>query len=274
VPQLLPTADGVTLSVNVEGPAKANSDEPPLVLIHGWSMSGRFFRRQLPDLAARRTVIVPDLRGHGHSEKVLHGHTVPTYASDLAAILAGLGVERPVLVGWSMGAMVAYEFLRQGGPGSVSGIVIVDQPPSDFAWPGYEFGGFTAEGLLEMSEQVQTDQAGVASEFAQLMLRDPDPDTVAWMTSEILQVPPAIASAILLDQTLRDYRDLLPHIEVPALVLFGEDDKLTSPRAGWYIAEAIPAAKLKTFPNSSHCPFWEEAAAFNHAVESFLDELG
>ena len=105
------------------------------------------------------------------------------------------------------------------------------------------------------------------------MLHEPVPDTVAWMTSEILQVPPAIASAILVDQTLRDYRDFLPQIEVPALVLFGEDDKLTSPRAGQYIAGAIPGARLQTFPNSSHCPFWEEAGAFNHAVESFLDDL-
>ena len=273
MPQLLRTADGATLSVHIEGPAQAETDGPPVVLIHGWSMSGQFFRRQLPDLAARRKVIVPDLRGHGRSEKVLHGHTVPTYANDLAAILAVLGVERPVLVGWSMGAMVAYEFLRQSGPRSLSGIVIVDQPPSDFAWPGYEFGGFTADGLLEMNEQIQTNHAGLVSEFAQLMVHEPDPDTVAWMTTEILQVPPAIASAILVGQTLRDFRDFPPQIEVPALVLFGEDDMLTSPRAGQYIAAAIPKARLQTFPNSSHCPFWEEAPAFNQAVESFLDDL-
>jgi non-heme chloroperoxidase len=124
-----------------------------------------------------------------------------------------------------------------------------------------------------MSEQAQTDQAGLVSEFAQLMVQEPDPDTVAWMTSEILQVPPAVASAILVDQTLRDHCDFLPQIEVPALVLFGEDDKLTSPRAGQYIAAAIPKARLQTFPNSSHCPFWEEAATFNQAVESFLDDL-
>ncbi len=274
MPQLLPAADGVSLSVDVEGPALAEGNGPPLVLVHGWSMSGRFFRRQLPDLAASRQVIVPDLRGHGRSEKVLHGHTVPTYAADLTAILAGLGVERPVLVGWSMGAMVGYEFLRRNGPRSLSGIVIVDQPPSDFAWEGYEFGGFTLAALGEMCEQIQTDQAGLVAEFVQLMLHQPDSDTVGWMTAEILQVPPAIAGAILVDQTLRDYRDFLPQIQVPALVLFGEDDKLTSPRAGEYIAASIPQAKLRTFANSSHCPFWEEADGFNRAVSEFADGLG
>ncbi len=273
MPQLLRTADGVSLSVHVEGPAQAEGSGPPVVLVHGWSMSGRFFRRQLPDLAASRQVIVPDLRGHGRSEKVLHGHTVPTYAADLAAILAGLGIERPVMVGWSMGAMVAYEFLRQNGPRSLSGVVIVDQPPSDFAWEGYEFGAITLAALREMCEQIQTGQAGLVSEFVQLMLHQPDADTVAWMRAEILQVPPAIAGAILVDQTLRDYREFLPQIQVPALVLFGEDDKLTSPRAGQYIADSIPQATLHTFPNSSHCPFWEEAGRFNRAVTEFADEL-
>jgi non-heme chloroperoxidase len=50
--------------------------------------------------------------------------------------------------------------------------------------------------------------------------------------------------------------------------------ELTSPRAGQYIADSIPRAELDTFPNSSHCPFWEEAGRFNRAVTQFADELG
>jgi non-heme chloroperoxidase len=63
-------------------------------------MSGRFFQRQLARFAATHRVIVPDLRGHGRSEKVNHGHTVPRYAADLHAILSQLSVRRPLLVGW------------------------------------------------------------------------------------------------------------------------------------------------------------------------------
>lgn len=260
-------ADGVTFSVETAGSG------PPLVFIHGWSMSGRFFRRQLAGLSGRFGVIVPDLRGHGASEKVLHGHTVPNYASDLHAILAELSVRRPVLVGWSMGAMVGYEYLRAYGSAEVAGLVIVDQPPSDFAWEGYEFGVFTMAALRDMNEQLQLDQAAVVNEFTHLMLHKPDEQTLEWMAAEILQVPPAIASTILLDQTLRDYRDFLPQIDVPALVLFGEDDKLTSPRAGEYIAGRIPGGRLQTFGSSSHCPFWEESEAFNEAVAAFAAEL-
>ena len=190
----------------------------PVVFIHGWSMSGRFFQRQLAYFAGTHRVIIPDLRGHGRSEKTTRGHTVPNYAADLHAILAGLSVERPVLVGWSMGAMVGYEYLRAFGPDSVAGLVIVDQPPSDFAWDGYE-------------------------------------------------------SGVIPRDALRDYREFLPQIGVPTLVLFGEDDKLTSPKAGRYIADRVPGARLQTFPGSSHCPFWEEADAFNQAVAAFAAEV-
>jgi non-heme chloroperoxidase len=257
----------VTFSVDAAGSG------PPVVFIHGWSMSGRFFGRQVAGLSDRFEVVVPDLRGHGASEKVLHGHTVPQYASDLHALATSLSVQRPVLVGWSMGAMVGYEYLRAYGRDEVAGLVIVDQPPSDFAWEGYEFGVFTMDALREMNEQLQLDQAAVVDEFVRLMVHKPDEETLAWMAAEILRVPPVIASTILLDQTLRDYRDFLPQIDVPALVLFGEDDKLTSPRAGAYIAERIPGSRLQTFASSSHCPFWEESEAFNDAVAAFVAEV-
>jgi non-heme chloroperoxidase len=257
----------VTFSVETAGSGQ------PIVLIHGWSMSGRFFQRQVPELSASFQVVVPDLRGHGASEKVLHGHTVPQYAADLHAILAELSVQRPVLVGWSMGAMVGYEYLSAYGSDSVAGLVVVDQPPSDFGWEGYEFGVFTMDELRDMNEQLQLDQAAVVDEFTRLMLHEPDAETQKWMAAEILQVPPVIASTILLDQTLRDYREFLPQIDVPTLVLFGEDDKLTSPRAGVYIADRIPGGRLQTFPASSHCPFWEESQAFNEAVAAFAAEL-
>jgi pimeloyl-ACP methyl ester carboxylesterase len=50
--------------------------------------------------------------------------------------------------------------------------------------------------------------------------------------------------------------------------------ELTSPRTGQFIADSILRAKLDTFPNSSHCPFWEEAGRFKRAVTQFADELG
>ncbi|MHB1929778.1 MAG: alpha/beta fold hydrolase [Acidimicrobiales bacterium] len=246
---------------------------PPVVLLHGVMMSGRFFERQLGGGLAGHRVIVPDFRGHGRSSKVLSGHTVANYARDLSRLLQDRGVERPVLVGWSMGAMVVYEYLKTYGAQSVRGIVIVDQPPSDFAWEDYAFGVLTPQALAEMIEGLQLDQAAVAAEFAQLMQHEPSEDVTAWMVDEILRVPAAVASTILADQTLQDYRPLLPTIDCPTLVMFGRDPKLTPPEAGAWIAERIPGARLEVFESSSHCPFHEEAERFNAVLGAWVDDL-
>lgn len=244
----------------------------PLVFLHGVMMSGRFFDRQLgafPD----HHVVVPDLRGHGDSEKVLSGHTVANYARDLHALLEAMAPSRrPILVGWSMGAMVAWEYLKAFGAASARGLVVVDQPPSDFAWPGWEFGALPLEALRDMVEAIQTDRRPVLEEFQTLMVHTPGAGQ-EWMVGEMEKLPPAVATSILCNQTFQDYRPLLPELHLPTLVCFGADDKLTSPRAGAYIAERMPTARLEVFEHSSHMPFYEEAEAFNRAVAAFARAL-
>lgn len=245
----------------------------PIVFIHGVMMSGRFFERQIAALPRQFRVVVPDLRGHGMSEKVLRGHTVGNYAQDLNSLFEEIVIRRPVLVGWSMGAMVVYEFLKAFGCDAVSGIVIVDQPPSDFAWPGYPYGVLTPLALGDMVEGLQLDQRAVAEEFAELMQHRPDGQVSQWMVDEILRVPPVIASTILVNQTLRDYRDFLPTITCPTQVAFGRDSKLTPPEAGEYISSVVPGASFRIFEESSHCPFYEEAGEFNTMLEDFVGRV-
>jgi non-heme chloroperoxidase len=262
------TVRGVELNVRDAGQGR------PVVFLHGVMCSGAFFQPQLERAAGGAwRAIVPDFRGHGDSEKVLEGHTVPNYADDIRALMESMGVERPVLVGWSMGAMVAFEYLRQHGKAGVAALVIVDQPPSDFAWDGYDFSMFTAEVLAHTVAAVQMDPTAVATEFAELMLHAPTPDIVARFVEELIKPPPAVATSILVDQTFRDYREFLPEIAVPTLVAFGGDDKATNPAAGKWMADRIREARLEIFEASSHCPFFEEPEAFNRVLEEFLGTL-
>ncbi len=257
------TVNGAELSFRDEGSGH------PLLLLHGWSMSGRFFERQMQPFAAQYRVVVPDFRGHGESEKVLRGHTVEQYAADVLALAEALGIERPIIVGWSMGAMVAYEYLKLVGDGGAAGLVVVDQGPSDFIWPDYPEGVFSAQDLADGNKQLQTDQAALAMEFVGLMLHEPDAETATWMVNEMLKCPPAIAGSILLDQTIRDDRATIGGLRLPTLVVFGEDPKLNNPSAGKWISDQVPGSVFEVVADSSHCPFYERADHFNALVARF-----
>lgn len=259
--------NGTTLEVLDRGEGR------PLVFIHGLMCSGLFFARQVDHFADRYRVIVPDLRGHGESDKPPSRHTVAAYAEDMHALFTELEVERPVVVGWSMGSMIAYELLKSHGSDSVAGLVIVDQPPSDFAWPDYEFGFFTPEVLDQTLEELQTNSAALIEMLAGLMLHDPAADELGWIRVEMQKVPEAIAATILVSQTLKDYRAFLPEIQVPTLVAFGTDPKLSSPDAGAYIADRVAKAKLELFEASSHAPFLEEPDRFNMVLADFVESL-
>lgn len=282
------SVNGVQLSVT-DVPQRIPSPVPtcPIVFIHGVWTSKKFFQNQIIPCSKLHRVITFDLRGHGNSEKTTSGIDVATFAQDLQALLQKLSVNRPVLVGWSMGAMVIWEYLKQwtNSPDimaqNVAGAVFVDQAPSDFKWPGYDYGVFTGADLSGAVMATLTDQVGIASFLVAEMLELADPSdpssynraTFDWMLEEVLKVPKNIAATILVDQTLRDYRDFLPNIVIPTSLIFADDQKLTDPDTGPYMKGLIPGSALNTFQDSAHALIYEQASKFNQVLLSFVGGL-
>lgn len=85
----------------------------PLLLLHGWPVSAAMWRRVIPNLAERHTVIAPDLRGSGYSDKPQTGYDKATLARDVQALMAGLGFTRYAAAGHDIGGMVAYALAAQ-----------------------------------------------------------------------------------------------------------------------------------------------------------------
>ncbi|MGG1017047.1 alpha/beta hydrolase [Bacillus subtilis] len=244
----------------------------PILFIHGVLMSGQFFHKQFSALSANYQCIRLDLRGHGESDKVLHGHTISQYARDIREFLNAMELDHVVLAGWSMGAFVVWDYLNQFGNDNIQAAVIIDQSASDYQWEGWEHGPFDFDGLKTAMHAIQTDPLPFYESFIQNMFAEPPAETeTEWMLAEILKQPAAISSTILFNQTAADYRDTLQNINVPALLCFGEDKKFFSTAAGEHLRSNIPNATLVTFPKSSHCPFLEEPDAFNSTLLSFLD---
>jgi pimeloyl-ACP methyl ester carboxylesterase len=249
---------------------------PPIVLVHGLWMSGRFFQAQLDGLSDRYRVVALDLRGHGRSEHVTSGHTVAQYARDLRSLLEALELRDPVVVGWSMGALVIWDYVRQFGVTRLRGVVIVDQTTSDYKWPDWPHGFFDFDALRHVMAASQTDRRALLADFIPALFKaePPSEQHAALIREEAMRLPDTIATAIIFDQTVQDYRDVLPLVAVPALVCTGRDEKLVPVAAEEWVAEQMPDARIVVFEESGHCPFIEEPERFNEVVDEWIQSLG
>ncbi|AUX10165.1 alpha/beta hydrolase [Halalkaliarchaeum desulfuricum] len=250
---------------------ESSGDGTPIVFLHGVMMGGRFFTEQ-QDLPEGYQSVVLDFRGHGRSEKTETGHTVPAYAADLEAFLEELALDDIVLVGWSMGSLVGWEYIDQFGTDRLSGFVVVDQQPVDLEQEDFEHGVFDFDELVDLMELAQRDPHALAGLFVDQMIHgEGNEELDRLMFDEISRVPPAIKSAILFDQSVRDYRDVLEDVVVPTLVCTGVDDALVDPAGVEYVAARTPGAELERFEESSHCPFLEQPDRFNRVLTAFVD---
>jgi len=263
----LPT--GATISYADAGEGR------PILLLHGVCMSNRFFERNIDALAANHRVIAPDFRSHGQSPQAEGGHTVDQYARDVRALIEALDLRDAVAVGWSMGSLVIWDYLSQFGDDSrLAGVVIVSQGPSDLTQDGWDYGIADMDTLHEFIRQTQDDFGGFFDGFVPLMFKDElSPEQHSAFTSSIALVGANAGSLILLDQTLRDYRDLIPTLTVPHLLAWGRDEKVIPVASSEWLLGQLPHATREIFEESGHCPMWEEPDAFNATLTAWAAGL-
>ncbi|TXS38830.1 alpha/beta fold hydrolase [Streptomyces sp. OR43] len=253
----------------------------PLVMLHGWGQTQKMFRHQMDGLAPARRVITLDLRGHGLSEKPRHGYRIARLAHDVLDLVDHLGLDRFDALGWSMGASVWWSFIDQYGSGRIRRLVAVDQPAAVAAVPwltpeeqrdsGAIFG---VADLLELGAALAGPDGGrVRDDFVRGMFSgDPDGDLIAFVMEEIKSTPSFAGVPLLYDHCAQDWRDVLPRVDVPTLVI-GCEGSHVSPASQRFIAGLIPDARLHVFPAgvaNSHFPFLENPPAFNAVVDTFL----
>jgi pimeloyl-ACP methyl ester carboxylesterase len=246
----------------------------PLMLLHGVCMSSAFFREQLDALSAGHRVIAVDFRGHGQSPACDHGHTVAQYARDVHHLIEQLALDDVVLVGWSMGSIVTWQYLRQFGLHRLAAQVVVSQGPSDLKRDDWPLGMLELGELAELCDAIQEDMAAAFADFAPAMFADAlDEASRAWVLHEIMRCRPTTATAILLSQTLPDARAVLRDLALPTLLVWGRDEKLMPVAAGEWIRDHVPASRLVVFERSGHCPMLEEPERFNELVSEFIAGL-
>lgn len=249
-------------------------DGQPIVFLHGAWAGLRYFQPQLAGLSDRYRTIALDFRGHGRSEKTDAGHTIPQYARDVHAFLDGMGIDDVVLVGWSLGALVTWEYVDRYGTDSVRALADVDMEPSPSDWEDGSEGRYDADQVRDIHVAVQDDHWQFVEDTEDALLKNaPSPELHRTMFDEETRCPPTIKSAIILDAAMRGYADVLPTIDVPSLVCAGADEKWRSVAAVRGAYDLLPNARFEVFEDSGHVLTLEEPDVFNRILADFVSSL-
>lgn len=253
-----------------------NGSGDPILLIHGWTMNGGYwFQKNEPALAEDHRVITMDLRGHGRSGKTNDGHTLAQYARDVRELLETEALTGVTPVGWSMGTAVLLNYFEQFGSDRLDRAVFVDQSPkfhNDEEWSHGLLGEFSGDAATELATNLEYNRASAAKPFIEAMFTEPpDGETVDEMYAETTKTPTDVTTEIFLDMTYSDLRPVLDTIDVPVLLLYGEQSKIFPTDVGAWLEGAIPEATHVPFAESGHCPFWEEPEKFNDEIAAFVD---
>ena len=242
---------------------------PPLVLVHGFPLDHGMWQAQIEALADECQVIAPDLRGFGASDVTPGTVTMQQMADDLAALLDVLAVGQPVtLAGLSMGGYVAWQFALRHRFRLARLILCDTRAQADTPE--------AAAGRLALADRVVAEGAAVVAETLIPRLFAPStytqqPALVAATREVILRTNPQGIAAALRGMAQRpDVRPLLPQIDVPALLLGGEEDAISPPEEMQQIAQALPRGTWVPIPQAGHMAPCEQPRQVNQAIRRFL----
>ena len=232
---------------------------PAILLTHGYGATSRMWEPQTRALADRFRLIVWDIRGHGATDSPEDPGQYSEDASiaDMAAILDACGVERAVIGGLSLGGYLSLAF-HVRHPERVHALMLFDTGPGYRSPYGREQWNALAERYARGLEA-----KGLASLGSSAEVRDAQHRSARGL---------ALAARGILAQRGPHVIDSLPHIRVPTLVLWGENDAAFV-KPGEYMAAKIPGARRVVVPGAGHAANLDQPEAFNAAVADFVGGL-
>ncbi|ROM85034.1 alpha/beta hydrolase [Pseudomonas brassicacearum] len=266
-PYTVTAPDGVSIAVQEAGDPNGS----PILFIHGLLGSHLSWEKQVnsPELQRYR-LITYDLRGHGGSgrpERADAYRDGRRWADDLAAVIAGSGAQRPVLVGWSLGAAVATNYLAAYGDAKIAGAVyvggVIELKPEQIVAHTRVYSGMASP---DLKTHLDAEREFVALCFA----TRPDADTFQRLVANAAMASENMQKAV--HGMSLDAPKGLGAMHKPLLLIYGARDALVQAEPSFNRAKALNASVLgKFYPNSGHAPFLEEAERFNRDLSVFVD---
>src|SRR5258707_7643849 len=269
------TSDGVQLSYIRQGSGR------PIVLLHGWSQCAEEFKHQIGPLSARNDVIAVDQRSHGESQKVSYGLKISRFAKGLFEPLTELDLNEVALLGHSMGSSVIWCYIDLFGPERLSKIILVDQSPfltSDPHWTQQELEDsgaiFTAQQVFDIVAALRSEEAeqitrqgidGMVTKYATAQIKE-------WLVQCTLKMPRHLAGTLMYNHWHMDWRDLIPRINLPTLIISGRASIIPW-KSQERIHRQIKGSQFEIFEEAEggqHFMFIENPKKFNRMIMKYL----
>ncbi|WP_265944945.1 alpha/beta fold hydrolase [Dechloromonas sp. A34] len=268
--------DGAKIHVKISG------EGSPIVMLHGWTSSHQEWFPFLGQLTAKHRIYRWDARGHGGHP--LGKHAAPSakrMARDLQNLLDHYELDKVTAVGHSMGALTLWQYIRDFGTSRLERLCFIDQSPkliSDESWQHGIYGSFDgnkatemmgwlkedfAEGVLKLTafglnerarEKYLAGASGWEKSRQALRAQDPVPLIECWASL-----------------TAADYRDVLSGIDVPSLLVYGQESNFYRAETAQYVARQIPNAILHIYEGTDHSPHQWQRERFARELMEFIN---
>jgi N-formylmaleamate deformylase len=260
-------ANGIRLHYARTGGAK-----PPLVLVHGFSDDGLCWTPVARVLEETYDILMPDARGHGHSEAPAQGYGPIDYADDLAGVIAGLRFRHPLLLGHSMGAITV--LVLAGRHPKIPRAVVLEDPPA--WWAKGSPPPYTTEWRAQTQARIEEFQRLTLEEMV-AMERAEEPgwseeELVHWADSKLHLHPNVFRQDSRIGV---DWPALLGRITCPVLLLTADPERGAIVTDAWAAAlrAMVPHVSIAHIAGAGHSIHRDQKADFLKVVRAFLDEL-
>jgi non-heme chloroperoxidase len=252
----------------------------PVVLIHGWPLSGRSWERQVPVLLdAGYRVITYDRRGFGDSSKPASGYDYDTFAEDLHKIMTKLDLRDASLVGFSMGGGEVARYLGTYGTKRVSKAVFISAVPPFLLRTSDNPAGIDGSVFDGIKKAIAADRPSFLSKFLSdfynmdILGGKLISDQVVQLSWNIAACASAKGTLDCVQAWLTDFRNDLKRIDAPTLVVHGDADRILPLAAtGKLTHDAVKGSLLVVVEGGPHGLIWTHAAKVNRDLLDFLGQ--
>jgi pimeloyl-ACP methyl ester carboxylesterase len=265
---------------NIELYYEDHGSGKPVVLIHGYPLSGASWEKQVPVLLdGGYRVITYDRRGFGKSSQPTEGYSYDTFANDLRELITQLKLEDFTLVGFSMGGGEIARYLGTYGSNGVSKAVIIGGVPPFLLKTDDNPEGVDASEFEGIKKAVAADRYAFFTEFFKNFYNS-DPLLGNRVSKDVMHASwnlaassSATASLACVSTWIEDFRKDVARIDVPTLVIHGDEDRIVPlSAAGQRTAKLIKGARLFVVKGGPHAITWTHADEVNAELLSFLGQ--